>query len=212
VSSFNSLAETRKLGAPVVRLFRVALGRDPDAIELQRYASRLRQGAALHDLATDMTRSIEFRRLMGCDSNADAAFVARIAANALPEGPTREAALVALQAAAELGMNQGDLVGMLSDSPPGRDNIPLFPGLAPGASPEDTTAYRLWIEEYDSPSKLISTRSDRSPARGLPFRLPPATSRWRARYEASRVFGDRPMATGSWYSRIACDPLGQGKR
>jgi O-antigen biosynthesis protein len=151
VSSFNSLAETRKLGAPVVRLFRVALGRDPDPIELQRYASRLRQGAALHDLATDMTRSIEFRRLMGCDSNADAAFVARIAANALPEGPTREAARVALQAAAELGMNQGDLVGMLSDSPPGRDNIPLFPGLAPGASPEDTTAYRLWIEEYDSP-------------------------------------------------------------
>ena len=151
MSSFNSLAETRKLGAPVVRLFRVALGRDPDPIELQRYASRLRQGAALHDLATDMTRSIEFRRLMGCDSNADAAFVARIAANALPEGPTREAARVALQAAAELGMNQGDLVGMLSDSPPGRDNIPLFPGLAPGASPEDTTAYRLWIEEYDSP-------------------------------------------------------------
>jgi hypothetical protein len=62
MSSFDSLAEIRRLGAPVVRLFRVALGRDPDPIELQHYASRLRQGAALQDLATDMTRSIEFRR------------------------------------------------------------------------------------------------------------------------------------------------------
>ena len=151
MSSFNSLAETRKLGGPVVRLFRVALGRDPDPMELQRYASRLRQGAALQDLATDMMRSVEFTRLMGCDSNADPVFVARIAANALPEGATREAARVALQTAAELGMNQADLVGMLSDSPHARDNIPLFPGLAPGASPDDTTAYRLWVEEYDSP-------------------------------------------------------------
>ena len=93
----------------------------------------------LHNLATDMTRSIEFRRLIGMSDQMQTRLCGPIAANALPEGPTREAARGALQAAAELGMNQGDLVGILAIRLPGT-TIFHCSGSAPGASPDDTTA------------------------------------------------------------------------
>jgi len=132
MSSFGSIAETRRLGAPVVRLFRVALGRDPDPAALQDYASHLRRGEALQELAKDITESEEFRRLYGYVANSDDAFIARIVANVLPEGATRDAACKALQAAANLGTERAQLIVVLADSPFGQDNIPLLPGLAPG--------------------------------------------------------------------------------
>src|SRR5690348_7159450 len=119
MSSFGSLAETRRLGAPVVRLFRVALGRDPDPTALQDYASRLRQGASLQELARDITHSEDFHRLHGCDAASNAAFIARIVANALSTKAAREAARAALLAAADLGMGRADLVAALADSPLG---------------------------------------------------------------------------------------------
>ncbi|WP_428487102.1 glycosyltransferase family 2 protein [Rhodopila sp.] len=158
MSSFDSLAETRKLGAPVVRLFRVALGRDPDPTALQDFASRLRQGASLPELARDIIHSAAFRRLHGCDVASDAAFIARIAANALPKGAAREAARIALLAAADLGMDRADLLAALADSPLGRDHIPLLPGLAPGVPPDDAAAYRLWVAEYDNPGEAELAR------------------------------------------------------
>ena len=148
--SFGSLAETRRLGAPVVRLFRIALGRDPDPTALQHYASRLQQGVGLKELAREITHSEEFCRLHGCDAASNGAFIARIVTNVLSTKAAREAARAALLAAADLGMGQADLVAALADSPLGHNNIPLLPGLAPGAPPDDFVAYRLWIEEYDS--------------------------------------------------------------
>lgn len=50
-------------------------------------------------------------------------------------------------------MERAQLVATLADSPFGRDNIPLLPGLAPGTLPDDPVAYRLWVEEYDSPTE-----------------------------------------------------------
>lgn len=153
MSAFTSLAETRRLGAPVVRLFRVALGRDPDPTALQDYAFRLGQGASLQDLARDIVRSGEFSRRETCDVASDAAFAAHLAANAMPDGASREAAEAALLAAAHLGVDRAGLIAVLADSPIGRDNIPLLPGLAPGAPPDDRWAYRLWVQEYDSPGE-----------------------------------------------------------
>ncbi len=152
MSSFATLAETRRLGAPIVRLFRVALGRDPDPIALQHYALRLGGGAALQDLARDIVESEEFRRRHGCDASPGAAFAARMAAAVAPEGAARAAAQAALLAAAEMGMDQAGLIATLSDSPQGRDSIPLLPGLAPGAPPDDPAAYWLWAQEYDNPT------------------------------------------------------------
>src|SRR5690349_14632563 len=106
MSLFGSIPETRRLGAPVVRLFRVALGRDPDPVALQDYASRLQQGDALQTLAKDIVGSEEFRRLHGSAATPDDAFIARILSNILPEGPAREAARKTLQAAVALKMER----------------------------------------------------------------------------------------------------------
>src|SRR3954454_23968953 len=115
MSLFSSIAETRRLGAPVVRLFRIALGRDPDPAALQGYASRLRGGDALQELAKDIAESEEFCRLHGRVATLDDAFVSRIVSNVLPEGPTREAARKTLQVAADLGLERAQLVAALAD-------------------------------------------------------------------------------------------------
>ncbi len=52
---FVSLEETLALGAPVVRLFRVTLRRDPDPVELDAYADMLRRGQDLTALAQHLT-------------------------------------------------------------------------------------------------------------------------------------------------------------
>jgi hypothetical protein len=153
MSAVTSLVETRRLGAPVVRLFRIALGRDPDPIALQDYAFRLGQGASMQDLARDIVRSGEFSRRETCEAASDAASAARLAANAMPAVAPREAAEAAMLAAAQLGVDRPGLIAVLADSPIGRDNIPLLPGLAPGAPPDDRLAYRLWVQEYDSPGE-----------------------------------------------------------
>lgn len=85
MSPFASISETHRLGAPVVRLFRVALGRDPDPADLQGYASRLRQGDALQEAANDIIESEEFCRLYRSAATSNDAFVARIVSNVLPE-------------------------------------------------------------------------------------------------------------------------------
>jgi len=132
-------------------LFRVALGRDPDPSALQGYAARLRKGTGLQELARDIVNSQEFCQQYKRNTTSDADFAERIVANVAPESAKREAARVALLTAADLGMDWATLIAILSESPLARDSIPLLPGLAPGAPPDDQTAYRLWIKEYDNP-------------------------------------------------------------
>ena len=156
---FDSLAETRGLGAPIVRLFRIALGRDPDPSVLQNYAARLKQGVGLQELARDIVNSSEFCGRYKGDATSDADFAERIVADVAPESVRREAARVALLTAADLGMDWADLIALLSESPLARDSIPLLPGLAPGAPPDDQTAYRLWVEEYDDPDDFELTQT-----------------------------------------------------
>ncbi|MGG6496389.1 UNVERIFIED_CONTAM: hypothetical protein NY603_26065, partial [Bacteroidetes bacterium 56_B9] len=76
---FSTFGESRALGAPVVRLFRTALGRDPGPAELAAFVRRLREGAATEELARDLAASDEFPRLHGPDAPPDEAFVERIA-------------------------------------------------------------------------------------------------------------------------------------
>ena len=94
MQTFATYAETRTLGAPIVRLFRVALRRDPDPACLADFVERLRQGAELGELAKDLVDTVEFRRLHGPGDTADAAFATRLCAGVLGEatGSARAAA------------------------------------------------------------------------------------------------------------------------
>ncbi len=144
--TFSTLPEARALGAPVVRLFRTALARDPDAAELQASVRRLRDGAALRDVAQD---------LVGVQGDAppDAAFVGRILAQAYAgQAQGLERGRTELLAAAALGATRSDLAAILASSPMALEGIPLLPGLCPGAPADDPVAYRIWVEEYDSPT------------------------------------------------------------
>jgi GT2 family glycosyltransferase len=152
--AFETFDETRTLGAPVVRLFRTALGRDPDPIELMAHVQRQRDGTTLEDLARYLETTDEFVRLHGPHASTDEDFLARIASHAFgnADGNARQRRLAALSAAARLGADRAVLMATLAESPDGRAFIPLLPGLAPGAAPDDPVAYRLWVEEYDSPN------------------------------------------------------------
>ena len=151
MTGFATLTETRALGSPVVRLFRAALGRDPDSADLAEYADRLRHGASVAELAGQLVVTDEFRLLHGEGSTADESFVdalyARVFGTGAPSSD-RRAGLIA----AALGGSRAELVATVADSAAGRALIPVLPGLAPGTPPDDPTAYRLWVAEYDSPA------------------------------------------------------------
>jgi GT2 family glycosyltransferase len=139
---FATIEETRRLGAPVVRLFRLGLGRDPDPAELDRFADRLRQGAGLDALAALLLDTEEALVRHGPGTAADGAFCASLARQApaapLPGAPGEEPTRAGLLAA-------------LAASPAMWAHLPLMPGLAPGMPVGDQTAYLLWMAEYDTP-------------------------------------------------------------
>ncbi len=47
-------------------------------------------------------------------------------------------------------------VGLAAGLALGRGEIPLLPGLAPGAPPDDDAAYALWVAEYDTPGPVAA--------------------------------------------------------
>ncbi|MFT8244256.1 glycosyltransferase family 2 protein [Roseomonas sp. BN140053] len=151
MATFRTQAEIRDLGAPVVRLFRTALGRDPIPAELDAAVSRLRDGAEPGALAAELAAGEEFRRLHGPDAPPDDAFVARLQRHALGDA-ARPDGRALLLAAAAMGAGRAALLAAVAQSPEARAALPLLPGLVPGAPPDDPQAYRLWVEEYDSPT------------------------------------------------------------
>ena len=147
MSPFATLLETRQLGTPVVGLFRTALGRDPDVHELASFATKLRDGATLPELADTLLATPEFQRRYG--PLADQELADALCRNAFGSG---RGARHAASLAAELGVVQGELVAAVASAALTRRRIPILPGLVPGAPPDDPVAYRLWIEEYDQPN------------------------------------------------------------
>jgi GT2 family glycosyltransferase len=153
MATFATFAETRALGAPIVRLFQVALGRDPSPASLAEFVGRLRAGTELAALARDLVGTDEFERLHGPGKAVDEAFVGRLCASVLGDQDDRHVRLLAA-----LGGTRPELVAAIAESPQGRARIPLLPGLAPGAPPDDPVAYRFWVEEYDSPNPAALAR------------------------------------------------------
>ncbi len=158
MQTFLTYGEIRALGAPVVRLFRAALGRDPDPAGLADFVGRLRQGSGLIELAQRLVVTEEFRRLHGPGEMADEMFAARLCASVFRDAPGAAAGERSTLLAAALGASRAELVAAVADSAQGRACIPLLPGLAPGAPPDDMIAYRLWVEEYDTPSPAALAR------------------------------------------------------
>ncbi len=157
MQTFATYAEIRTLGAPIVRLFRVALRRDPDPACLADFVERLRQGAELDELAQHLVDTEEFRRLHGPGETADETFAVRLCAGVIGDADAARGERGALLAAA-LGASRAELVAAVADSGEARARIPLLPGLAPGAPPDDPVAYRLWVETYDSPEPALLAR------------------------------------------------------
>ena len=143
--------QTRTHAAPVVRVVRSALGRDPDIHEMRDLADRSRHGASVPDLAEAVAASEAFARIHGADGAPDAAFVARVQAFALG-GAATDLIAATLAAMAAMGASRAQIVATLADSPAGHRTIPLLPGMVPGARPDDPLAYRLWVNEYDDPA------------------------------------------------------------
>ena len=135
---------------PVVGLFRTALGRDPDVHELASFATKLRDGAALPDLADELLATPEFQCRHGPLAGQELADA--LCRNAFGSG---RAARHAASLAAELGAVQGELVAAVASAALTRRRIPILPGLVPGAPPDDPVAYRLWVEEYDQPNPAV---------------------------------------------------------
>jgi GT2 family glycosyltransferase len=108
--------DVRLVKAPIVRLFRGALGRDPDADELARAGARLRAGEPLQAIAQDLMAS------PGC----------------LDPGWPADA-------------TPADRLVAWADSTAARASVALLPAVIPHAAPDDPTAYRLWLDDYDQP-------------------------------------------------------------
>jgi GT2 family glycosyltransferase len=142
MSPFRTPAETRQFGAPVVGLFRTALGRDPGPGELADLVPMVRNAVPLTTLAQSVVASEEFRRRYGTLSWEE--LTSALLRNAFGREPPESAG-------AALAETEAELVGTIATLALGRGSIPLLPGLAPGAAPDDTTAYQLWLREYDAP-------------------------------------------------------------
>ncbi len=134
----------------MVRLFRLGLGRDPDPVELVGYADRLRTGGSVADIAALLAGTDEFRSVHGPERGADADFVRTVWSHVCgAEDPAGEAAANALAQ----GRSRAGLMAALIAWPQLQSRLPLLPGLAPGASAGDDTAYAVWIAAYDTPGQ-----------------------------------------------------------
>lgn len=153
MSVFATLAESRQLGAPVVALFRTALGRDPDALEMARLVPMVRERAPLPDIAALVVITPEFRDRHGGADKPD--LVDALCRNAFGAG--LEGASTA-RLAAELSGTDAEIVAAVAGAALAQRRIPLLPGLVPGVGPDDPIAYRLWVAEYDQPDRAAAAR------------------------------------------------------
>lgn len=149
MSVFADLNEIRQLGTPLVGLFRTALARDPDPLEMDRLAPAIRAHEPLASVAGEITATPEFMsRYAGIDPATRTETFLR---NAF--GPATAGLDDTRRAAAWVGTD-AELIALITDAALARKAIPLLPGLVPGAGPDDDVAYRLWVSEYDRPAAL----------------------------------------------------------
>lgn len=189
---FASIDETIALGAPVVRLFRIGLGRDPNPVELDGYATLSRDGGTLQDLAAELARTAEFRQRHGDVATVDAGCAARLAAGI--GGPALPSVTIA---DGLIGQSHEAALAWLTASP-AAEAISLLPGLAPGAAPDDPTAYRLWIMLYDA------APPDAGDAPGMRFSLVIGVGDREAEDALATAESLRAQSHGGWELLLAC--------
>ena len=149
---FTSAEDARKLGGPLLRLHRAALGRDPDAAGLAALVAARRQGSDLLDLARVLMATAEFSAVHGSgdtDIPADKAFAIQVATQAF--GPAGDPIATALGAAME-GLGRAEVLVAIAEAAPVQKRSPLLPGLFPDVPPDDPVAYAFWTAAYDTVS------------------------------------------------------------
>lgn len=199
MGTYQSFAEMRSHGGSVVRLFRTALGRDPDPENLASCVARLRNGAALVEIARDLAESEEFQRRHGPGSDADARFIDRLCAE-LACGATGDAdRLTALW-----GQSRAEITAAVADSPRAHRVISVLPGVTPGAAADDAVAYRLWVLEYDTPPE---GGVDLPPLPGPRFTIVMPVGDNSAEAALRSAASLQRQVQADWQLRLLCRPL-----
>ena len=144
--------EVRSLVEPVFRLFRVALGRAPEAEAQRSFTERQREGAGFRDLAGFIAESAEFVGKHGPDAPPDRAYITRLHRFAFDREPQPELLATLLDEAGD-GQDRVDLlvrVAELLRQDPASLARTLFPD---GMRPEDDLAYQFWVGRYGTPGE-----------------------------------------------------------
>ncbi len=197
---FTSAEDAPAVGGPLLRLHRAALGRDPDAAGLAALVAARRDGADLLALARVLAATAEFTALHGPgDAPADAAFAARVAAQAFGSGgdPVSDALAKTVE-----GLERAELLVAVAEAAPVRARSPLLPGLFPDVPPDDPVAYAFWVETHDTapPGVLSDVAALPGPRVGLAMRAGDSEMEAVLRSAASL----QAQVHGDWELRLAC--------
>ena len=208
-AGFASRADTIAFGGPVVRLFRTVLGRDPAPAELLSHAGRLEAGEALEALAAVLLATGEAVARHGGGDAVDASFAA-----ALGRDATGVAARGTELLGTVYGASRAVLAATLADGNAARRHVPLLPGLAPGAAPDDPVAYGLWRTLYaDRPAPGEGGAPDgTAQAGGTPMVF--ATRAGDSEVEAllATIASLRDQTDARWHLHVACRLLSEWPR
>ena len=163
IVSIPSYQQLHDFGPVIVRLIRTAFGRDPDESGLNAMVARLASGGSVEDIAEGVACSAEFVNLYGHATVADEEMLDRMLTRAFEDGRADlpPAQLADWRQAIAGGASCAHLLAAIGQSDAARLAIPLFPGLAPNASPNDDTAYGLWRDFCEGPPRHDSTFHDR---------------------------------------------------
>ena len=147
MTTFRSAAEAYAVGAPVVRLLVIALGRSPDAGSLQSLVARRRRGGSLADIASAIVDDAEFLARHGPPGPPDQHYLRALFWAVDGQDPAdADAALLASAA------TRASVLLAVSQSARALAGIDLMANLYPdGLPPEDDVAYQLWLDAERSP-------------------------------------------------------------
>ena len=139
---FHASADAYAVGAPLVRLFVVALGRTPDPPSLQALVQQRRRGGSLAEIADALTGGAEFLARHGPPGPPDEHYLRALFWAVDDQDPADEDIALLASPASRAGV-----LLAVSQSERARDGVGLAANLYPdGLPPEDDVAYQLWLD------------------------------------------------------------------
>lgn len=150
---FHFAADTYDIGAPLIRLLIIALGRKPGKFELQALVTRYRGGEDLARIVDSIAGSTEFAARHGPSGPADAHYLRSLYWEIDGQDPAPEDAALLIPPASRAGV-----LLAVSQSSRALSGISLIESLYPdGLPPEDDVAYQLWLDTIrDTPADIVS--------------------------------------------------------